>query len=174
MEEKEYKSAYNELTSVRCMFEKSLTNHRAKCQLSIHFCLADREGYACESSVASSTCKKLLETLRKKSAFALKLHDIDGPLPHNMEIRVQVGGITGLEKLLISDTNTNALTGSALHDDALGAKNMNYRGTENIKIIENINAVVNSVIEKYGSLEYLPYSEIIQSVVRFKGRRRRR
>jgi len=48
MEESEYKSTYNALASVRCVFEKALTNNRAKCVLSRHFWLADREGYACK------------------------------------------------------------------------------------------------------------------------------
>lgn len=162
MEEKEYASTYNDLTSVRCVFEKALTNHRAKCQLAKHFCLADREGYSCEDSAASLKCKEVLETLRKKSAFVLKLHDVDGPLPHNMEIRVQVGGITGLEKLLALDARETS------------ARETSCSSKTNINIIGNIHAVVKSVIKKYGSLEDLPYSEVIQSVVQFQGRRRRR
>ena len=143
MEEDEYKSTYSELTSVRCVFEKALTNHQAKCDLSRHFCLADREGYSCEDAVASLNCSKLLEKLREKSIFVLKLRDIDGPLPHNMEIRVQVGGARGLAKLI------------------------------NVDKIDNIHRVLDEVINKFGSLDSLPYSEIIQSIEQFQGRRRR-
>jgi len=100
MEEGEYKSTYGELTSVRCVFEKALTNHRAKCRLAKHFCLADREGYSCEDAESSLNCAELLEKLRKKSAFVLKVRDINGPLPHNMEIRVQAGGVKGLARLI--------------------------------------------------------------------------
>jgi hypothetical protein len=157
VEESEYKSTYNDLASVRCVFEKTLTNHRAKCHLAKHFCLADREGYSCEDPAASLTCKKLLEILRKKSIFVLKLRDVDGPLPHNMEIRVQVGGITGLAKQL-----------------DLKAEQSGECRADNAKIVEDISAVVDRMIVKFGSLEALPYSEIIQSVVQFQGRRRRR
>ncbi len=143
MEEDEYKSTYSELTSVRCVFEKALTNHQAKCDLSRHFCLADREGYSCEDAAASLNCSKLLEKLREKSIFVLKLRDIDGPLPHNMEIRVQVGGARGLAKLI------------------------------NVDKIDNIHWVLDEVINKFGSLDSLPYSEIIQSIEQFQGRRRR-
>lgn len=152
MEEKEYKSTYNELASVRCVFEKALTNHRAKCQLANHFCLADREGYSCESSDASSNCKELLEILRQKSLFVLKLRDFDGRLPHNMEIRVQVGGIKGIEGLQDASTENKP----------------------NDQITKNIHAVVDLAIKNYGSLENLPYSEVIKSVEQFQGRRRRR
>lgn len=146
MEEDEYKSTYGELTSVRCVFEKTLTNHRAKCRLSKHFCLADREGYSCKDAGSSLNCAELLEKLRKKSLFVLKLRDINGPLPHNMEIRVQAGGVQGLAKLI-----------NAEPDDT----------------VDDISMVLNKAISQFGSLDKLPYSEIIQSVEQFQGRRRR-
>ena len=146
MEEDEYKSTYSELASVRCVYEKALTNHQAKCDLSRHFCLADREGYSCEDAEASLKCSKLLEKLREKSIFVLKVHVIDGPLPHNMEIRVQVGGVRGLAKLINVDI---------------------------IDKVDNIHRVLDEVINKFGSLDSLPYSEIIQSIEQFQGRRRR-
>ena len=146
MEEDEYKSTYSELATVRCVFEKALTNHQAKCDLSRHFCLADREGYSCEDAESSLKCRKLLEKLREKSIFVLKLRDIDGPLPHNMEIRVQVGGIRGLAKLINTDI---------------------------VDKVDNIHLVLDEVINKFGSLDSLPYSEIIQSIEQFQGRRRR-
>ena len=146
MEEDEYKSTYGELTSVRCVFEKTLTNHRAKCSLSKHFCLADREGYSCEDTGASLNCAELLEKLRKKSLFVLKLRDINGPLPHNMEIRVQAGGVQGLAKLI-----------NAEPDDT----------------VDDISMVLSKAISQFGCLDKLPYSEIIQSVEQFQGRRRR-
>lgn len=146
MEEDEYKSTYSELASVRCVFEKALTNHQAKCDLSRHFCLADREGYSCEDAEASLKCSKLLEKLREKSIFVLKFRDIDGPLPHNMEIRVQVGGVRGLAKLINVDI---------------------------VDKVDNIHWVLDEVINKFGSLDSLPYSEIIQSIEQFQGRRRR-
>lgn len=151
MEENEYKSTYNEIASIRCVFEKALTNHQAKCRLSRHFCLADREGYCCESEEFSVRCSELLKNLRKNSTFVLKLQEISGPLPHNMEIRVQAGGLQGLAKLVES---TNMDSGSP-------------------SLVDDISRILEQVTKKYGSLENLPYSEIIQSVVQFQGRRRR-
>lgn len=151
MEEDEYKSTYNELASVRCIFEKALTNNQAKCHLSQHFCLADREGYSCKEAESSFICGKLLEKLREKSVFVFKLRNIDGQLPHNMEIRVQVGGVIGLLRLV--DSPVESLHG--------------------VPKVDDINGVLNKAIEKFGSLNNLPYSEIIQSVEQFQGRRRR-
>lgn len=150
MEEDEYKSTYNKLAAVRCVFEKALTNNQAKCHLSKHFCLADREGYSCEDLASSLKCNKILQKLREKSVFVLKLRDIEGPLPHNMEIRVQAGGVIGCAKLI-------------------DAEMVRQQAPE----VNDINAVVTGVINQFGSLDALPYSEIIQSVLQFQGRRRR-
>ena len=150
MEEDEYKSTYNELVSVRCVFEKALTNNQARCRLSRHFCLADREGYACSDVESSVKCCELLELLREKSAFVFKMHEVKGPLPHNMEIRVQVGGITGLAKLIEMQVDSQLKQ----------------------PVVEDIYGLIKKTTEKIGPLEKLPYSEIIQSVVRFQGRRR--
>ena len=144
MEEDEYRSTYNTLTRIPCVFEKALTNHKAQCDCSLHFCLADREGYACKSDDSSEKCMKLLKILREKSRFALKLSDQVDALPHNMEIRVQAGGLQGLSKL---------------------------PGVDNA---QSIHAIIDQSLQQYGSFQNLPYSEIIQSITQYQGRLRRK
>jgi len=151
MEENEYKSTYNELASVPCVFEKALSNKQAKCNQSRHFCLADREGYSCKNAELSVKCRELVRLFREKSTFVLKLHEINGPLPHNMEIRVQAGGVMGLAKSL-----------------GLIVENPSKQ-----PVVNDISGVLTEAIDKYGSLDNLPFSEIIQSVEQFQGRRRR-
>ena len=151
MEENEYKSTYNELASVRCVFEKAITNNYARCKLARHFYLADREGYSCKNSECSLICSKFLGAVREKSVFVFKLHNLDDPLPHNKEMKVQVGGIRGLLQLV---------------DNTASDPNMQ-------PVVENIHDVISGAIVKSGSLGQLPYSEIIQSVEQFQGRRRR-
>ncbi len=150
MEEDEYRSTYNELASVRCVFEKALTNNRARCCLAKHFCLADREGYACSELESSVTCREFLKTLREKSIFVLKINEIKGALPHNMEIRVQAGGLYGLAKSLGIQTNESVTP----------------------PMIDDIHQLIKKMAGNIGTADKLPYSEIIQSVLRFKGRRR--
>jgi len=152
VEEDEYKSTYSEIASIPCVFEKALTNHQAKCSLSKHFCLADREGYSCKNRENSVKCRELLKILREKSIFVLKLQNITGPLPHNMEIRVQAGGLQGL------------LRWQQGSDDA---------GLQKSSPVDDISQVLAQAINKSGSVDNLPFSEIIQSVLQFQGRRRR-
>ena len=153
MEEDQYRATYGELTRTRCVFEKALTNNYARCRQARHFWLADREGYACKCAECSETCAELLNNLREKSSFVLKLREVNGPLPHNMDIRVQVGGLRGLARL-----QDETGSGSADREEELA----------------DIEAVVSKAVEGFGGIGSLPYSRIIQSVEQFEGRRRRR
>jgi hypothetical protein len=146
MEEDEYKSTYAQIASVRCVFEKALTNNLAKCSYSRHFWLADREGYACKSEDCARLCTDLLRNLRENSRFSLKLKTVGNALPHNMDIRVQAGGLQGLQDMLNQQSPVPDI---------------------------DVRVLVATAIEKYGGLDVLPYNEIIQSVASFKGRRRR-
>ena len=144
MEESEYKSAYSEIARVRCEFEKALTNNKARCARSRHFWLADREGYACESSQSSQKCGELLGYLREYSRFVLKLQQTGEKLPHNMEIRVQAGGLNGIQSLFTAEPR---------------------------EPVDDIHDLIGRVESEYGGLERLPYSRIVPSIGSYQGRK---
>jgi hypothetical protein len=147
MEEDEYRNTYQQIASVGCAFEKALTNNQARCSYARHFCLADREGYTCRSETCAAICSQLLQNLRDNSRFSLKLKSAGTALPHNMEIRVQAGGLLGLQKALAPDHTRAEL--------------------------DDIRGLVDSAIQEFGKLDALPYTDIVQSVAQFQGRKRR-
>jgi hypothetical protein len=146
VEEQEYKATYHRITSVRCVFETALTNNHARCSCARHFWLADREGYACQSSDASDKCSEMLCVLREKSRFVLRNQQAAGVLPHNGELRVQAGGLQGLRS----------------HFEA-----------ESTATIADVYALVRSAHVKFGDFGKLPFEEIVQSIARFRGRIRK-
>ena len=148
MDENEYKNTYNAINQLRCVFEKAILSRRCDCALSTRFYLADREGISCSSAKAQSICQALLQQLRKNAMFALKVTHIGGPLPHAKEIKVQNGGVFGLQHAL-------------------------YPKMANDEHVADIQAVVTDALDRYGGLEELPYPEIIKAIVAFEGRRRR-
>ncbi len=109
--------------------------------------LADREGYACKSGELSAKCHELLTKLRENSRFLLKLQQTGDKLPHNMEIRVQAGGLSGIQSLFIP-----------VQQDK----------------IEDIYALIEQAEAEFGSLEKLPYNRIVQSISSFRGRKNRK
>ena len=148
MEEKEYRTTYKEFNQLRCLFEKSILSRTTMCEYAHRFCLADREGVACKNNDANSQCKVLIENLRNSARFALKQTSTDDPLPHAKEMKVQIGGLLGL-------------------DAALNERKQHER-------IENIFSLIQASISKFGSLDALPYDEIARAIVKFESRKRRR
>lgn len=146
MEEDEYKATYREIAKIRCVFEKALTNNQCKCRLSQHFWLADREGYACKSEETAGNCAYLLKKFQESSRFLLKSHAVGAPLPHNANIRVQVGGLRGLRAVLGPDEKT--------------------------AVISDIRSLIEQAEQQYDNMDVLPYSEIVQSIASFQGRKR--
>ena len=147
MEESEYKSAYGAIARVRCEFEKALTNNKARCAEARHFWLADREGYACRSSQSSKKCHEMLRYLRENSRFILKLQQAGEKLPHNMEIRVQAGGLIGIQTLF----------------------NPAQR-----EPVDDIHDLIGRAESEYGGLDRLPFDQIVQSISSYQGRKSRK
>ena len=144
MDEKEYRSAYQNLNPVRCVFEKAINSRICNCSKSTRFNLADREGVSCNDNIAQQLCTQLLQSLRDNARFVLQQTSIDGQLPHNAEIKIQNGGIIGISKL-IDGTNEN-----------------------------DIYLTIDSAITKYESINSFPYNEIVQEISSYQTRRKRK
>lgn len=147
MEEDEYRRAYHGLNQQRCVFEKTVLSRRAACTHAHRFCLADREGVTCQDEAAMASCKEVLDYMRNKAGFALKQTRIDGPLPHAKEIKVQTGGLLGLQAQL------------------------GHRAEQQIP---DISSLIDEALKRCGGLHALPYAEITRSIVLFDGRGRRK
>lgn len=81
----------------------------------------------------------------EKAVFALKLHAGEA-LPHAKEIRLQCGGLLGLQRVVADEPRLEA---------------------------PNVHALVVQAQERFGSLQHLPYDEIMKSIAAYEGRRRR-
>lgn len=150
MDEQEFRSTYHAVNGLRCVFEKSILSRRSQCSHCARFHLADREGAACDSLPSRQRCLDLLTRLREKAIFALRITHLEGELPHAKEIRVQTGGLLGLQRALAPDP----------------APERDH--------VEDINGLVTHALLRHGDLESLPYPEIMQAVVHFEGRPRRK
>jgi len=148
MDEQQYRNTYHSVNDRRCVFEKTINSRRSTCKQAHRFQLADREGIACRSASANALCKELLDHMRSKARFALHLTSADSPLPHAREIKVQTGGLLGLQGLL--------------HPEKSAANN-----------VENTIGLVDTALARFERLENLPYDIIVQAIVKFEGRKQR-
>lgn len=147
MEENEYRRTYEHVSELPCVFEKALMAQHCRCTLSRHFYLGDREGYGCQNDIASKQCDALLRTLRENGRFVLGItQPPSAPLPHNKEIRIQVGGLRGLQRALGEEV----------------ASELEIRG------------VVRRALERFFAFSELPFSQILPAMTSFEGRKSRR
>ena len=149
MDEDEYRNTYSSVIALKCIYEKSINSRQTSCNMANKIRLADREAVACRTKDACSLCTYFLEILRSKALFALKLQDHAGPLPHAKEIKVQMGSIIGL----------------ALDQDIEIVKGQK---------IENIHGLIETSLQKYTTLEKLPYENLMRSIVNYDGRPKRK
>ncbi len=147
MEEKEYKSTYNAVNERRCVFEKAINSRRCNCSKSQRFHLADREGINCKSAAGNALCSVLLRLMRENARFALHLTSVQDPLPHAKEIRVQTGGMLGLQGLIYPDKKDQTS-------------------------VDDIITTIDTALQRHGRLEDLPFDIIVQGIVKFEGRRK--
>ncbi|HUY03479.1 MAG TPA: hypothetical protein VMV33_09355 [Rhodocyclaceae bacterium] len=143
MDESTYGSVADGIKRSPCIFERALLASCAACSLVQRHALAEREILACTDPVAQAGCRGFREALRQNSSFALKLTHADQRLPHALEMKLQCGGLRGLQQALL--------------------------GTEGTI---DAHALLEQALVRYGSLAELPYSRIIQGVAAWSGRKR--
>jgi len=143
-----FRSTYRAVNERFCVYEKAILTNNCACSLAHKFCIAEREGVQCGSDAAQAACTEFLELLRRQARFALKSTDDRTALPHAKAMRIQVGGLRGIEAVLHPEEPVPTR-------------------------IEDIRGTIESAIAAFGSLDRLPFQEIIKQVSAYQGRKRR-
>lgn len=134
-----------------CPFERALLARCAGCSQACSVLLAEREAFGCASSTASQRCHAYHRELRTAARFALRI-EAAGPWPFSKEIRLQCGGLLGLQQALDE------------HDGiAAGAQPAP---------VADADALLARALQRYGTLRELPYSQIMRAVIHHEPRRR--
>ncbi len=143
VDETAFRQVLRSTKSDACAFSKAVLAFCCACALAERHYLAEREAVRCADAAALANCHALHELLAHNSAFALKhIHDAE-PFTHAQEMKVQCGGLRGVQ---IAVTGTQA--------------------------VADVAGLVTAAFRKFGSLEDLPYSQIVQSVAASQLRRR--
>lgn len=145
MDEKEFKKTFKDVNDAPCVFAKAILRRCCRCSRSQKLFLAEREAVACKSPGARQRCAEVLGQLRGKAMFSLRLPHPETVLPHGKELKVQCGGMIGLQQALQPE-----------QPDA--------------DIVDDINGLLEEALKDYGSVEALPYSEVVKGVTNFQPR----
>ena len=158
MNEDEYRNMYHQVNPQRCVFEKMTLLNYGHCEYCHKHYLAEREAMACQAKNAQQNCQQLLNTMRKNARFALKITSADEPLPHSKELKVQVGGLYGLQQYL---NYSNTADTEELSDDKLRFDN------NSTAPITNIHKTVTEALLKFGEIKNFPFNEIVKAIIHF-------
>lgn len=161
MDESAFRQARDAMTPRPCVFEKAMLTCACACSLALRRNIAERETVSCGAPPAREECAALCALLRQNSAFALKLRQVDAPLPHAKELKLQCGGLQGVQL---------ALGAPAALNDCIDALAL---GAQELPVVADVRGLVRAAQKKFDGLQNLPYSAIIQSVVAYQIRRRR-
>ena len=144
MDEAAFRAALTDALALPCPFGRAILRCCAACDRSSQVQIAEREAIACQNAASHSRCKQLDAQLRDSFTFALGKARISVPLTHAEEMRVQCGGLKGLQQVLEGRTE-----------------------------IENIDTLVGNALQRWGRLDRIPYSEVVHAAAAAdKGRRR--
>lgn len=146
MDEQQYKSTYNRINPQRCVFEKAVNSRVCNCSKAQRFNLADREGVACASANGLQRCSQLILLLRKNARFALQRLDIGQTLAHTQEIKIQNGGLLGLQSQVESSA---------------------------AETVADIDTLIAMAEDRFAGLEKFPYSQLMRVVASYQVRNRR-
>jgi hypothetical protein len=86
-----------------CVFTKALLAQQAHCGLAQRGAVGERELVRCGAVVARMNCETLAALLRERATFALHLPRSGAPLEHARALRLQCGGLRGLQQVLDAD-----------------------------------------------------------------------
>ena len=142
MDENAYRQVLSASIARPCPFGKSILTRRVSCSLAEKHNVAERELVACSDETSLERCVELHDALRHNFAFALHRRDTPEPLTHAQEMRVQCGGLKGLQYAMDESDEVRDVAG-----------------------------LVALAIQKFGGLAEFPYSLIVKNAnIVYKGR----
>lgn len=142
MDESAYRKAYTEVVARPCVFEQALLGRCVTCSLVQHMQIAEREAATCPLAASHARCHELHNQLRRCFSFALGV-PTKGELPHAKEMRVQCGGLMGMQQVLSGDPG-----------------------------VEDVDALVANALNEWDDWSGVPWSEVVhEAALCYKGRR---
>ncbi|MCX7192945.1 MAG: hypothetical protein NTY60_04880 [Proteobacteria bacterium] len=133
MDELVFRQMLDEVSARSCPFAKTILTRGAGCSMAVKRNIAERELVVCNNQNSHERCVAFRDLLRNNFTFALGQLHIDGPLPHAKEMRMQCGGLIGLQFVL--------------------------DGTDEIADIDELLMLAQ---QKFGALAGYPCSQIVQ------------
>jgi hypothetical protein len=133
---------------LKCPFKRVLLPGDFGCRHATVVTRREGPDIACGSAPAQSLCAEVLTRLKQQGLPALGHTDDLTELPHGVAMKVQMGGLLGLQRL----------AGVAAADP---------------KVVADVGGVVTAAVERYRGAPAIPYADLIEDMSAFHLKRRR-
>ncbi len=128
-----------------CPFEKAIISGQCDCEHAGRSALGEHLGVTCRGGLVQLNCITLLELLRERSRFALKVTATE-QLPFGKELKVMIGGLQGLQRVVYGEADESH--------------------------VPNIHGLIAAAQTQFGGLASLPFEQVVQGVAAYQSRRR--
>jgi hypothetical protein len=135
--------------ALRCPFRQTLITGEFGCRHALAVTRREGPDVGCSSDAASRRCSELFERLKAVALPASDDGDAPSDVPHSALVKVQHGGLLGLQRLLAPRSGSSSGR------------------------VDDVDRLLEQVLLHYGGLEAIPYAEVLPDVEQYKIRRRR-
>lgn len=132
----------------KCPFAMPLTKGLATCHNAQEVVRRGGSEFDCRSAADHRVCARVFQGLKSQALPAFGVEDDLTVMPHSVLVKVQSGGLRGLERLL------------------------GERGSDTP--VPDIAGLVGQAVERFGSPELFPYSKLEKDMLSFNLERRTR
>ncbi len=136
------------MTDLLCPFSAPLVKQDFACKHAQEIIRRGGSEIACQQSDAHGVCLALHGAIKASALQAMELEDDLLSLPHNVLVKIQYGGLLGLQQLM---TDASAK-----------------------ETIDDISTLAFDVMKQFGALEKIPLSGVNQAIIDYKTQRRRK
>ena len=131
----------------KCAFSNTLITKQFGCEKGEQVTRRGGPDIACTSEEAHLRCVKLFQKMKAAALPAFGVEDDLLSMPHSVLVKIQLGGLLGLQRLLSS-------------------------GAADSAEVKNIHALVDQAVGQYESLDAVPCPALVEDMTSYKLRRR--
>ena len=131
----------------KCAFSSTLVTSQFGCEKGVQVAHRGGPDVVCVSDEAHQQCEKLFQRMKQAALLAFRVEDDLLSMPHSVLVKVQFGGLLGLQRLQDDSTNESA-------------------------VINNIHGLVGEAIGKHGGLDAIPCQTFVEDMTSYKLKRR--
>ena len=132
----------------KCAFSNTLVTGQFDCEKGVQVTRRGGPDVVCISDEAHRQCEKLFQQMKQAALPSFGVEDDLLSMPHSVLVKIQFGGLLGLQHLQ-------------------GA------GTDESAVVKNIHGLVDKAIGKHGGLDAIPCQALVEDMTSYKLKRRR-